>query len=492
MFEQLLGFGRKPVTGSVWSKRVATGVSIETSKQATATYKTDVYFIGGNGPDGTSASNKCYKYNVVTNAITAIADMPTAMFRHSCIAGDGVIFVWGGFDGATNTQRFYRYTVSNNTWVSLTQPTAAQAPGIADVGMCNIGLDLYFLGGSGGNAPADSTNRFIKYTPSTNTWKALAAYPTAISSAALAVTSDRVYAAFGAYNQGAVNSNIIAEYDEPLNTWTTVVLDTVGNGGVTRVSPNVAKFGTELHYWDSVNGTMSKYKPESKTYTADAGAVPAEYRAGRGFVIRNKWVGGITGLDLTVYDPYFGKPLPDYVVIPFQEFGSTQEVSTGFNIGGAGTIAYPAMNWFVVRFNSETWVLAEKPLRRGGIYNNSYAFLANGANIVYSGINYNIRFTATPLSSNEPWGYLFSRTVLGYNPTGITYTKLANHTNYSIGFRAGAAASYEWTAQSNGSSQNARGGTDVGSPGASFGQQQDSQETTCRPFARVTGGAFPW
>lgn len=486
------GIATPPVT--VWTKLSATGAPVGISDQAVATYKNDMYFVGGYDNVAAKEIASLYKFTPATNTFTKLADMPVAMRLHRCVMGVGKLYVWGGYDGNNYTSRFYIYTISSNTWATGTMPAAANRPGCAIAMMVNIGLDIYILGGANGDAPTAGTTNVVKYNPVANTWTTLPAMPGLVNNGSACVQDDKIFVAYGNNTNGTITNKSITCYDPITNAWTTKIADITTSYG-SRTGAKAALFGDEIFYWggQSASLKMAKYNPSTNTFTDNIGTIPTQANQfSNGFKAKEKFytIGSVTGTELWVYDPYAGKPKPSLVVIPFQEYMTASEFNTAGALSSNGTATYEGMNWVLLRFNNETWLLPQKPLRTNCPLDSSYAYSPSGTSKMILGVSMTWYGPAnTTITAGEPWTELFSRVSKSFTFGSIS--KIAQWDSATLGFGAGANASYEWTRLANGAYDTwARGGSDPGAQGTTL--NSTNGRANIRPLIKITSTNFPW
>lgn len=496
MFELLLGSTIKKIIGATWFKLSVTDTPVGLSEPASATWKANVYFVGGYNTGTSAPSAALYRYNPVNGNFTRLRDMPQPLRYCRAIMGDGKMFVWGGYNGTAFASVFYAYTISTDTWATVTvQATAADRPGCANAIMGNLGTDIYILGGYGGDASVDGTANFSKYVPTTNTWTKLAPFPNAIVNGTMIAYDDKLYVAFGGSVNNTVTQKEMYSYNYVTNTWTKLLDDTTLIDGP-RYGANVAIFGNKFHYWGGASDKSSLliYSPEDNQFTV-GGTIPTELRGSNrgGFVMRNKFysLGDNLGSEFWSYDPYFGKPKPDLVIIPFQEFYTSTAFCTAAGVAGStgSTITYNGLNWLLIRYGNETWILPQKSLRNNCDLGSVNAYIGGTAKTI-DGYSYFLSGIRDPseLSSGQ-WPKLYGRVSLTSNAPSIgPYTKLAKFSDLALGF--GTYACYEWTSLTNGAYDTiAVGGTPAGT---STSLNNTSGRAQLRPFIKVNSVDFPW
>lgn len=494
MLELLLsGAGGGGPTGNTWTKLVAAGAPAAVDQMAVATYKADVYFLGGYDNTAQAETAACYKYSIKDNAFTPIANMPLPLRLHRVVAGVGKLYVWGGLSTSGYVTVFYEYTISTNAWRTLTVPTAATSPGSANVQMTNIGTDIYIMGGAQGNASVNGSANMVKYDTIANTWTARAAFPNAISNGCMNAADDKLFVAYGNYNNGANFQLDLVAYDPVANTWSVKLANIVGSDS-TRYGAKSAIFGSSIQYWagSAVNNNIVGYDYAENTFAPNLGIIKTEVRPGTGFVAQNKFysLGSTTGTEFWVYDPYAGKPKPSLVIIPYQEFYSATEFCTAFSMPAtaASPVTQDGLNWILMRFDNQTWILPQKSLRKTA--DKASANYIGGRAVTANGVSYRISGIPNPTeASTGNWAKLFGRVTLNFNPTATNgIPKLAKFSNATLGF---SPACYEWTTLSNGAYETqCVGGT---SPSGIFSLHNTADRANLRPLILVNSPSLlPW
>lgn len=491
-----LGGGKN--TSTTWTKLNVASAPAGIDQMAVVTYKADVYFLGGFNNSTGAESAACYKYSIDNKAFTTLAPLPVGLRSHRAVAGSvagaGKIYVWGGQTAAGVVTAFYEYTISTNTWATLTLPPAASSPGALDVLMTNIGTDIYILGGTAGNASADGSPNMVKYDPIAKTWTARAAFPNAITNGCMNGLDDKLWVAFGNYNSGAANQNDLMVYDPVANTWAVRIANITGTDGP-RVGAKSALFGNTIQYWGgTASNNIAGYDFYSNTFASSLGTMPPEPKEGNGFLAQNKFysLGSKTGTEFWVYDPYFGKAKPNFVIIPYQEFYSATTFGQTFGVPGSSgsTLGPEGLNWMLMRFDNQMWILPQKPLRKGSDLNSGLAFI-NGSPVSVGTIRYTMWGTPNiDALSNGNYAKLYGRVSAVFTPNIMTgVPKLARFTNATLGF---TPYSYDWTAQANAAFDTiAVGGTGPAATTASF--NNSSGRADLRPFIKIdVVGTFPW
>ena len=159
-----------------------------------------------------------------TSSWTTVAPMPTA---RSCLAvtaaRDGRIFaLGGGCSAGENRDTVEAYQPATDTWT-------AQAPMPTPRRFLTAATDrggrIYAIGGVGPQGDSEAYTATVEaYTPSTNTWTAVAPMPTARAGAAAARGHDGRISVIGGCCDPANNHafSTVEAYTPSTNTWSTV------------------------------------------------------------------------------------------------------------------------------------------------------------------------------------------------------------------------------------------------------------------------------
>lgn len=215
-----------PGTNS-WSTKRGLPEPLEPTGATTINGK--IYVAGGRSNE--RISKALYVYNPATNLWTRKADMPYkastgidpsngAAFGGHQGAINGRLYVYLGAttnsDGTMGPQRFMRYTPSTNTWVTLKVPSFARVGGVSAV----YNGRFYILGGV---LPSDVGGRAADvhvYNPATGTWSKLLLRGNALATTGLAyaTTGGKLYVTGSEYADGFSHLNSV--YNPATNTLT--------------------------------------------------------------------------------------------------------------------------------------------------------------------------------------------------------------------------------------------------------------------------------
>jgi len=230
---------------------------------ATGAIGTKVYVVGG----GTSSAvvNNNQIYNTVTNKWTTGAAMPTARFAAASAVVNGILYVIGGCDSGCATgvgamSVVEAYDPASNTWTTKAPlPTATDSiNAVVEKGI------IYVVGGyvpGGGRVPT-----VFSYNPATDTWATEAPLAVGKSEAALGLLGSTIVAAGGYTNSGVTGDN--EGYSASTNTWKSLAADpTARQAGCVAASSGLLYFaggagggtGPPLSVNESFSATANKW-----------------------------------------------------------------------------------------------------------------------------------------------------------------------------------------------------------------------------------------
>jgi N-acetylneuraminic acid mutarotase len=146
-------------------------------------------------------------YDPATNSWQALPDMPTARDHfHAAVVG-GVFYAIGGRDKDIDatTAIVEAYTFASGSWSTLPTALPTERGGFA---AAVVGDEIMIMGGEGGGNTYDTVEA---YNTVTNTWRSLAAMPTARHGIQAAVCNGGVYLAAGGTVQGGQGPTSVHE-----------------------------------------------------------------------------------------------------------------------------------------------------------------------------------------------------------------------------------------------------------------------------------------
>jgi len=135
---KLYGVGGRNYAGTNFRKMMIYNIDTNTWSEGTDYYtdlgkigivavRTDIYTIGGEISSSGDCYGKCYKYNTLTNAYSALADALEVVAGCGVVYYNGAIYIFGGtkaYDSFVKAIR--KYTIATNSWETLatTVPTS--------------------------------------------------------------------------------------------------------------------------------------------------------------------------------------------------------------------------------------------------------------------------------------------------------------------------------------------------------------------------------
>jgi len=140
--------------------------------------------------------------------------LPKSLQEVSVVGFNGQVYVFGGSIHKVTTNNSWSYDPATRSWTSR-----APYPGLArdHMGVAALGSFIYLIGGTT-RWPQPSVTTVQKYSPSSDTWTAVAPLPTARAATGVAVMNGRIYVAGGA--TAAVSVADFTAYDPATDTWT--------------------------------------------------------------------------------------------------------------------------------------------------------------------------------------------------------------------------------------------------------------------------------
>lgn len=162
---------------------------------------TDLYFFRG------ANVTTFWKYSTTGNSWTVLAEAPANVRYGGGLAYPGSgDYIYG--TRGSNTYSFWRYSISNNIWDESSVPDLpTDAKSSYGSRMTSDGTDIYYLAGIG-------VSRWLKYSPSSNSWTELSQVPFApYYGTDLAYYNGKIIALAGWYK------NDLWEYTIGTNSW---------------------------------------------------------------------------------------------------------------------------------------------------------------------------------------------------------------------------------------------------------------------------------
>lgn len=208
----------KPIYAKTW-KRLQTFGSVQ-MMYAASVYNSKCYIFGGRIYPGSTSRKLSYVFDGTT--VTPIADLPKTLFNHRAITVGNKILIFGGVSSLTNgaeNMTMYWYDPVTNTY---------STDGTIPVSMISFGAALhgdfiYAYGGNlaGGGAINSNTQQFYRYSLTNKTWEKLPFHNgTDVFSCNLFVYKDKLYTNGGITNSAVTTfDNTIRVYDPVSMTW---------------------------------------------------------------------------------------------------------------------------------------------------------------------------------------------------------------------------------------------------------------------------------
>jgi N-acetylneuraminic acid mutarotase len=165
-------------TTNTWSA----GTSLPTTiAAASAAVVNSVLYVFGGTSDGVTATNAVWAYNPTTKTWTGKAAMPTARWATAAVVENKIVYVMGGAvngNGNGFVATVESYNPATNTWTEEAPMLVAKGqPAAGLIGTTLAGFTIVVADGviNGSTATGDNEG----YNATTNTWRTLAADPTA-------------------------------------------------------------------------------------------------------------------------------------------------------------------------------------------------------------------------------------------------------------------------------------------------------------------------
>jgi plastocyanin len=183
-----------------------------------------IYCVGGSAGGQTMATGRVFRYNPITDVISAVAAPWPGVNANAVLPGGFTIFqnklyILGGFDipGGNGTSQIWEFTPPS-TWV---QKAAVLPVPLGYIPTTTIGTLIYTGGGSDitGGVLTDTTNSFV-YNPVADTIGTIAAIPRATGETR-ALNFNGLMLVMGGGRTAPNPSNEVDIYNPGTNTWTT-------------------------------------------------------------------------------------------------------------------------------------------------------------------------------------------------------------------------------------------------------------------------------
>jgi N-acetylneuraminic acid mutarotase len=165
-------------------------------------------------------------YNPITNLWENKAIMSVARQSIAACAVNGIIYVFGGYNGTTYFDINEAYNPITNLWENKAVMSSARGK------LCCNAVNgiIYVFGDSGG-----SYNLNMAYNPATNLWESKQVMPTGAFTSTATVVDDLIYV-IGGYTSTYINLNQV--YDPVTNTWSAKVNMTTARNQLAAAAVN--------------------------------------------------------------------------------------------------------------------------------------------------------------------------------------------------------------------------------------------------------------
>jgi N-acetylneuraminic acid mutarotase len=180
-----------------------------------------IYCVGGSPGGGTTATDRVFRYNPVTDAITTVAaPWPGAM--GTILPGgfsvfNNKLYILGGFNiNVAAVRAIYEFTPSPAGWV-LKNSLLPDPNGLAYIPTATIGNFIYTGGGAEYPGTLTDTANSYRYDPTADSITTIASIPRATSNTRGLNFCNKLWVLGG---QFPTPSNEVDIYDPAANTWT--------------------------------------------------------------------------------------------------------------------------------------------------------------------------------------------------------------------------------------------------------------------------------
>jgi hypothetical protein len=167
-----------------------------------------IYNIGGFSDGGLTNTTRIYC--TCTDTWSTGAPCPASLSAYAVGIYDGVIFLAGGFDGASAVNTLYEYMPPNLWSTRAPMPTAVHSAGFGV-----INAKLYVASGNDGNGEVSTL--YIYDMPS-DTWTTGAPVPVPVTGPGSAVLNGKLYL-FGGGSPFPMSTAVTQVYDPVTNSW---------------------------------------------------------------------------------------------------------------------------------------------------------------------------------------------------------------------------------------------------------------------------------
>jgi N-acetylneuraminic acid mutarotase len=246
---------------NTWSKGTALPTTISGASGAVVN---GILYVFGGTSDSQNATNAVWGYNPATKKWTFEASMPTARWSTVAIVENKIVYVIGGYDGKGNfLPTVESYNPATNAWTE-------EAPLLGNKGQPAAGLlgttltGFTIVAADGATQPSVITGDTEGYDATTNTWRELAADPTARVATCFGAIGQKLYDVGGYLNNGGAAATVNESYTLSTNKWKTT-LAPIPHGTMFPFSAvyngKLYCFGGRASYFGSIINRVQIYQP---------------------------------------------------------------------------------------------------------------------------------------------------------------------------------------------------------------------------------------
>lgn len=229
-------FEREIRTGNTWIQNRNVSQFINgLARHRSELYEDSLYILGGGEPTrGTVYYSTTFRYDILTETWTALANSPQRQTQHaSDIIGEN-IYTYAGFDGSVRNYHF-SYNIPTNTWTTKTVwVTTSESP------MATNGLDNETIFVLGGHSGSTLRGNHARYSIENNAWTTRTNSPVSKYGGNYETLENGLLIQLGGASStsASTNGNTVYTFDDETNTWTTRAnlnrTDTVGSDSTLR------------------------------------------------------------------------------------------------------------------------------------------------------------------------------------------------------------------------------------------------------------------
>lgn len=216
------------------------------------------YIYAFGGYYSSSGLKTGYKYNVVTDTWTQLADIPVTL-HHACVEYyNGKVYLLGGTIGNNDSKTVYEYNIATNTW---TQKTSGPTD-FTWASSCIVGSKIYIHGGKLYSSGSDGTFLSINlcYDAELDSWTTLADMPNYIYDGSSIAMGSNLYV-LGHYSR-------FYKYDILTDIWTVMPnIPSIPTNKNTHVLAHV--ISTKIYVLSSGVSDFSVYSFNAKPFDAN-------------------------------------------------------------------------------------------------------------------------------------------------------------------------------------------------------------------------------